>query len=249
MKVVRLSVLRTSRLYPQEIFLLLIRPHGHSAARRIMWMQNSNDTIGSRTRDLPACSEVPQPTASSRTPKEKISYWSWKSLDTLLCKRLWTCRKTSYAVNEWCRVSSSEDGDSWFLRSGVTCLTNCTSQKTVVLIFTVVRAWGSFMLITMYMLPLHLSCYLLALASVCPRTDQRGSCDPVIVFCNCITSVQWVSAWRQSKLHIKLRCISVEINPLDYRTGRLMQYREITYVCYENQTKHINTRCEQNVVF
>jgi hypothetical protein len=28
-----------------------------------MSMKNSNDTIGNRTRDLPACSAVPQPTA------------------------------------------------------------------------------------------------------------------------------------------------------------------------------------------
>jgi hypothetical protein len=29
-------------------------------------MKNANDTIGNRTRDLPASSEVPQPTASPR---------------------------------------------------------------------------------------------------------------------------------------------------------------------------------------
>jgi hypothetical protein len=29
-----------------------------------MSMKNSNDTIGNRTRDLPACSSVPQPTAT-----------------------------------------------------------------------------------------------------------------------------------------------------------------------------------------
>ena len=29
-------------------------------------MKNSNDTIGNRTRDLPACSAVPQPTALPR---------------------------------------------------------------------------------------------------------------------------------------------------------------------------------------
>ena len=33
-----------------------------------MSMKNSNDTIGNRTRDLPACSAVPQPTAPPRTP-------------------------------------------------------------------------------------------------------------------------------------------------------------------------------------
>ena len=31
-------------------------------------MKNSNDPIGSRTRDLPACSSVPQPTAPPRAP-------------------------------------------------------------------------------------------------------------------------------------------------------------------------------------
>jgi len=35
---------------------MLSQPHGHSAAGRIMSMENSSDTIGNRTRDLPACS-------------------------------------------------------------------------------------------------------------------------------------------------------------------------------------------------
>jgi hypothetical protein len=62
-------VSHTHRLHlPQEIFLVLIsvRPRGHSATDRIMPMKNSSDTIGSRTRDLPACSAVPQPTAPPR---------------------------------------------------------------------------------------------------------------------------------------------------------------------------------------
>ena len=37
-------------------------------ARRIMSMKNCNDTIGDRTRDLPACSAVPLPTAPPRIP-------------------------------------------------------------------------------------------------------------------------------------------------------------------------------------
>jgi hypothetical protein len=31
-------------------------------------MKNSSDTIGNRTRDISACSTVPQPTAPPRTP-------------------------------------------------------------------------------------------------------------------------------------------------------------------------------------
>jgi hypothetical protein len=37
-------------------------------AVRFTSMKNSSDTIGNRTRDLPACSTVPQPTAPPRTP-------------------------------------------------------------------------------------------------------------------------------------------------------------------------------------
>jgi hypothetical protein len=37
-----------------------------------MSMKNSNDTIGNRTRDLPACSAVPQPSAPSRAPVNHI---------------------------------------------------------------------------------------------------------------------------------------------------------------------------------
>ena len=39
------------------------RPQGHSAAGRTMSIKNTNDTIGKRSRDLPVCSAVPQPTA------------------------------------------------------------------------------------------------------------------------------------------------------------------------------------------
>ena len=58
----RLSAIRTGRLYPQEYFLRV------KVAWRIMSMNNSNCTIGNRTRNLPACSAVPQATASPRAP-------------------------------------------------------------------------------------------------------------------------------------------------------------------------------------
>ena len=64
-EMVRLPALRTGRLYPPRnipgthFCQRLSRPQGHSAAGRIMSMENMNDTIGNRTRDLPA---GPQPT-------------------------------------------------------------------------------------------------------------------------------------------------------------------------------------------
>ena len=73
MKVVRLSALGTGRLYPtgnisgSHFCYRLSHPQGHSVARRIMPMKNSNDTIGNRTSNLPTCSPVPQPTSPPRT--------------------------------------------------------------------------------------------------------------------------------------------------------------------------------------
>jgi hypothetical protein len=73
--VVRLSALRTGRLYapiniPGTHFCYrLSQPQGHSAAGRIMSMKNSNDTPGNRTRELPTCSAVPQPTLPPRAPR------------------------------------------------------------------------------------------------------------------------------------------------------------------------------------
>ena len=36
-------------------------------------MENSSDTIGNRTRDLPTCNAVPQPTALPRAPRTRMT--------------------------------------------------------------------------------------------------------------------------------------------------------------------------------
>jgi hypothetical protein len=64
---VRLSPLRAGRPFtPRKIpgthfCQNLSRPKGHSADGRIRSIEKSNVLIGNRTRDLPACSIVPQP--------------------------------------------------------------------------------------------------------------------------------------------------------------------------------------------
>jgi hypothetical protein len=79
-KVLRLSALHTGRLYspgniPGTHFCLeLSQPQGHSAARRIMSMKNSNVTVGNRTHNLPACNTVPQPTALPRAPCRRDAF-------------------------------------------------------------------------------------------------------------------------------------------------------------------------------
>jgi len=54
-------------------------------------MKNSNDTIGNRTRDLPACSTVPQPTAPLHTPPslvtENLSGRNQKCQELFVCER------------------------------------------------------------------------------------------------------------------------------------------------------------------
>ena len=70
MKVVSLSALCTGRLCPPGnipgTHFRWSRPQRHSEAGRFMVMKKSIETIGNRTRDLPACSAVPQPTAPPR---------------------------------------------------------------------------------------------------------------------------------------------------------------------------------------
>jgi len=59
-------------------------------------MKNSNDTIGNRTHDLPACSAVPQPSARLRAPDQDQGVHKLGDADTE--------RRENFKswLHEWC---------------------------------------------------------------------------------------------------------------------------------------------------
>jgi hypothetical protein len=75
-------------LYPQEDswYSFLSRPQDHGAAGRIRLIEKSSDLIGNRTRDLSACSIVPQP----RAPYKRGMHWI-----TGIIVRLYTLLETA----------------------------------------------------------------------------------------------------------------------------------------------------------
>jgi len=103
----RLSVLRTGRLsppptpFPQQIFLVIIYVRGSVDPRagRIMSMKNFNDTIGNRTRNLPA--NMPQPAAPPRAPLQPTQQRRLGHVSDIV--------NTIKTVSNICRTSRLED--------------------------------------------------------------------------------------------------------------------------------------------
>jgi hypothetical protein len=68
-------------------------------------MKSSSDTIGNGTRDLPACSAVPQPTAPPLPPPPKCQYVTDNKLhmfvpfDVIVCLTT-ACNKQLFALHK-----------------------------------------------------------------------------------------------------------------------------------------------------
>jgi hypothetical protein len=72
--VVMLLVLRSGRIFLLLITITLSQPQGNTTVGKIKSNKKPNELIGNRTRDLPTCSIVPQPTALQRSAISLLEY-------------------------------------------------------------------------------------------------------------------------------------------------------------------------------
>jgi len=86
---------------------------GHSAAGRINSMKNPNDPLVNRTRALPACGAVSQPTAPQRAPAEaKGRQKVWKM--NIFNEEIDFLRSTSCKLRSQIKENSTNDCDIVF---------------------------------------------------------------------------------------------------------------------------------------
>jgi hypothetical protein len=121
MKETRLSALRTGHLYLPGIICgtrfcyRLSRTQGRSAAGRINSMINYNYPIGNRTRDLPACSILPQQTAPNVTRGKQHNGHAARNFPNFFNLRkygLWFCNRASILLEFSCSSRSYQQQSS-----------------------------------------------------------------------------------------------------------------------------------------
>jgi hypothetical protein len=103
---VRLSALRAGHPLPPGRFLVLISVRGWVDPRVIVRLEPLGQLkkihlIETRTRDLPACSTVPQPTMLSRAPMNWHSFMNFTNFH-IIWQSNWdqmSCRTLSYSIN------------------------------------------------------------------------------------------------------------------------------------------------------
>jgi hypothetical protein len=101
---VRLSALRAAALYPQEDFWYVFMlgaesTQGYSATGRIRLVEKSSDLVGNQTRELAACSIVPQ----TNTLPRASTYMLTNNKISNAVFLIWFPRFLNRQVNNSCR--------------------------------------------------------------------------------------------------------------------------------------------------
>jgi hypothetical protein len=75
------------KIHANHFCYRLSRPQGHSAAGRMRSIEKKSNEIGNRTRDLPACSIVTQPTTLPHAPLKIVDGKELKFSHLYICVR------------------------------------------------------------------------------------------------------------------------------------------------------------------
>ena len=143
-----------------------------------MSMKNYNDTIGNRTRDLPTCSTVPQPTALPRAPRNcrRLLLQLITLIDTYLLWQLWMSVQPIAETSTWQRSQETDihvPGGIQTRNPSKREATDPHLRQRDHIDFTVYISVGN------YSLP----------CTVGMAVPSKGKCESVIKMC-CVTTIQ-----------------------------------------------------------